>query len=189
LDYLKISKSQAGIATNATDISPAARDRQYVQKVFGEVGKDRCWRLRAGGHFYFIKFLEPSNNNFMKTSKSIFLVALMLVLFEGCKKDDPAPANGLVGTWKEVSIVTSNCTDPLDNDTYNCDTDCGILVFTATTLSADGDAPVAYTVSGNTFTSDGDVLTFVIAGANLTITYQEIPANGGCKLVMTYKRV
>lgn len=125
----------------------------------------------------------------MKTKKNIFLMVLMILVFEGCKKDDPAPANALVGTWKEVSMVTSNCTDPLDNDTYSCDTDCGILVFTATTVSADGDAPVGYTVSGSTLTSDGDVLTFSISGTTLTFTYQEIPANGGCKLVMTYKKV
>ncbi len=125
----------------------------------------------------------------MRTNKSIFLMALVLILLEGCKKDDPAPVNALIGTWKEVSIATSNCTDPLDDDTYICDTDCGILVFTATTLSTDGDTPVAYTLSGNALTSDGEVLTFVIAATTLTFTYQEIPANGGCKLVMTYKRV
>jgi hypothetical protein len=126
----------------------------------------------------------------MKMQKHILLMALMILAFEGCKKDDPAPALALVGSWKQVSMVSTGCTDPDENGTYNCTTpDCEILLFTATTLSVDGDVPANYTVSGNTLTVDGEALTFAISGTTLTVTFQDDLANGGCHLVITYKKV
>ena len=48
----------------------------------------------------------------MKTLKRILLTAFVIFLFEGCKKDDPAPTTELEGTWKLVSMVSTGCTDP-----------------------------------------------------------------------------
>ena len=55
----------------------------------------------------------------MKSSKNILVMALIVLLFEGCNKDDPAPDQSaeLIGSWEAVSFVSSNCKDPLDNGT------------------------------------------------------------------------
>lgn len=70
------------------------------------------------------------------------------------KKEDPAPS--LIGSWKWVSDITTNCTDPADNGTYNC-TDCYILSFTATTFTF-------------SFGSDSITGTYSTSGNNLTMT-------------------
>jgi hypothetical protein len=126
----------------------------------------------------------------MKTSKRIFLMALVILVFEGCKKDDPSPAAPLLGSWKQVSLVSTGCTDPSENGTYNCSApDCETLLFTASTMSVDGGAPQTYVVSGNTLTVDGESLTFTISGSTVTFTFQDTLVNGGCQLVITYKKI
>ena len=129
----------------------------------------------------------------MKSSKNILVMALMVLFFEGCNKDDPAPDQSaeLIGSWEAVSFVSSNCKDPLDNGTTTCTSFCEILVFTATTVTFDGEGPYNYTTNGNSMTidfGDDETITYFISGTTLTFTNQDSPADGGCKNVSTYKK-
>jgi hypothetical protein len=132
----------------------------------------------------------------MKSIKSIYLIILtasLVFLFEGCKKDDPAPtpAEQLVGSWKEVSYVSTGCLDPADNESSNC-TICETMVATASTLTFPGEPPYPYTATENilTITVGGQTYTATIAisGSTLTFTLQNSPADGGCKSVTTFTK-
>jgi len=128
----------------------------------------------------------------MRTVKNILVFIWVIILFEGCKKDDPAPNAALLkGVWEEVSFVASGCTDPNDNENYNCTSGCEILVITPNTLTIEGDE-YDYTVSGNKITislgGDTEIVTFDVTETTLTITSQDSPADGNCKNVSTYKR-
>ncbi len=134
----------------------------------------------------------------MKTSKSIlFLSALLLMIlsFDGCKKDDPepTPAEQLVGSWKEVNYVRSGCTDAGDNETNACTTSCETIIASATTLTFPGEPPYSYTADGNTLSvtvgTKVVAVTIEITGTTLTTTIQDSPADGNCKSVTTYSRV
>lgn len=128
----------------------------------------------------------------MKTNRIIFLMTLVVLAFEGCKKDDPSPNATLVNSWKEVSFVASGCTDPTENESTTCTTSCETLVISATTFSFDGNS-FPYTVSGNTMSIEfmGTIykVSFVISGTSLTITSQDSLADGNCKNVSTYKKI
>lgn len=132
----------------------------------------------------------------MKVIKRIFsmmTIAAMVILFIGCSKDDDKPANPLIGSWKLISEVVSECTDPDDNYTDSCTTDCEIFIFTATTVSIDGDS-YPYTVSGNTIIIDFGSgislsINYVVAGTTLTLTIKDSPQDGSCKNVYTFSKV
>jgi len=139
------------------------------------------------------KITKHLNKNFMKTYRFFFLMMLMTLVFEGCKKDDdPSPNASLVNSWKEVSYVVSGCTDPTENESTTCTTGCETLVISATTISFYG-ISLPYTVSGNTISIDflGDIetVTYVITGTTLVITSQDSQADGNCKYVSTYKKI
>lgn len=134
----------------------------------------------------------------MKSIKSIYLLTLiasLVFLFEGCKKDDePTPAEQLVGSWKEVSFVSSGCTNPADNESSTCTTTCETFVATATTLKFGSDTPLSYTSNGNTLTvtipgQPSVTAVFSITGSTLTLTIQDSAADGGCKSVSTYSKI
>jgi hypothetical protein len=133
----------------------------------------------------------------MKSIKStylIILIASLVFLFEGCKKDDdPTPAEQLVGSWKEVSFASTGCTDPNENESETCTTNCETLVASGSTLTFPGEPPYAYTANGNTLTVTAGGQTFTatiaISGSTLTFTIQDSPADGGCKNVITYSKI
>lgn len=134
----------------------------------------------------------------MKSIKStylIILIASLVFLFEGCKKDDdPSPAEQLVGSWKEVSYVSTGCTDPSDNESGTCTTKCETLVATSSTLTFGSDPALSYTASGNTLTvtipgQQSVTVVFAITGSTLTFAIQDSPADGGCKSVSTYSKI
>ena len=130
----------------------------------------------------------------MKTSKSIFLIVITILVFEACNKDDPTPDQSaeLIGSWENVSFVATGCADPADNYNETCTSYCEILEITATTLTSEGDGPYAYTTSGNSMTINSNggkfVVTYSISGETLTFTNQDSPPDGGCKNVITYKK-
>lgn len=128
----------------------------------------------------------------MKTSKSIFLMALIIIFFEGCNKDDPAPVS-LIGTWILISEVASDCIDPADNFTDSCSgAYCEEWIFSETSISV-GIYSSSYTKSGNKLlvTVSPGVINegiYSISGSTLTLTYQDSPADGGCKNVSTFTK-
>lgn len=132
----------------------------------------------------------------MKTKNGVYLMLLVmsvLISLDGCKKDDdPSPAEQLVGSWKEVSYVSTGCTDPNDNESSNC-TKCDTMVATSTTLTFPGEPPYPYTANGNTLTitvgAQTYIATIVISGSTLTFTIQDSTADGGCKSVTTFNKV
>jgi hypothetical protein len=134
----------------------------------------------------------------MKTIKRIYVITLitsLVFLFEGCKKDDPAPtpAEQLVGSWKEVNRVSTGCTDPADNRTETCTTGCENMVASSTTLTFTGEPPYPYTADGNTLTVTVGTqvfkVTILITGTTLTFTIQDSAADGNCKSVTTYSKI
>src|SRR5689334_6515480 len=103
---------------------------------------------------------ETQNNHSMKTIKRLWMIALIPLLFEGCKGDDQAPAPDqselLIGTWEALSFVASNCSDPTDNENTSCTTSCEIMVATSTSLTFDNEGPYTYTAKGNSLTINFD---------------------------------
>ena len=134
----------------------------------------------------------------MKHFRNIYLIILTALVVGGCKKDDPAPINSesLVGSWKETISVTSNCSDPSENENYSCDTDCFRLIFTSNTLTigVDGDQfteTYTYTIKGNTISYAGNngvtiSVTFEVTRTTLTLTRL---LGGNCKNVSVFKKV
>jgi uncharacterized protein (TIGR02145 family) len=129
-----------------------------------------------------------------KSIKTLLFVTSVALCFVGCKNDEPDPDQSaeLVGTWEAVSFVATGCSDPTNNYNETCTNACEILVATATGISFDGDGPYAYTTKGNLLTvnlnGDKIVVTYSITGETLMFTFQDSPANGGCKNVSTYKK-
>lgn len=128
--------------------------------------------------------------------KKLFVFLLLLssvsLLNTSCRKDDEAkPADKLVGTWLEVSYVSSGCTDPNDNESGNC-TNCETLVATATTLTFEGEPPYSYTADGNTLSVTVGTqvykVTIEVTDDTLVFTIQDSVSDGNCKSVTTYKR-
>lgn len=134
----------------------------------------------------------------MKTSKRILImmfIAIMVLLAEGCKKDDPAPtpAEMMVGSWKEVSYVRSGCTDAADNESSTCTASCETLVVSATTLTFGTEPPYPYTADGSALsvTVSGTIyiVTIAVTATTLTTTIQDSPADGNCKKVTNYTKL
>ncbi|HRK55192.1 MAG TPA: hypothetical protein PK185_14845 [Cyclobacteriaceae bacterium] len=120
------------------------------------------------------------------------LFAIILVLFTvsllttSCKDDDDNsnPANLIIGSWKMVSYVASECTDPADNENETCSTDCEITIFTNDTVTFEGETPQTYKIDGNKITFDGETYEFSVTETTLVISYK-----GVCKVVVTMKKV
>lgn len=131
--------------------------------------------------------------NFIKILGLIFIIPLV---FSSCKDDENKGAS-LVGTWEEVSFVSSGCVDPDDNESSTCTVDCERIVVTANTITIDTEPAINYTVNGNQITLSQTfgsatitfTVTFVVTETSLTITQQDDASDGGCKNVSVYKRV
>jgi hypothetical protein len=127
----------------------------------------------------------------------ILTIAAMVNLFNGCNndKEDPAPTQAelLIGTWQFTNGVVSECTDPLDNYTETCTTECETIVVTSSTVTMLGDS-YPYTINGNNLSinmGSGLTLTvnFVVSGSTLTITLKDSAEDGNCKYVSNYKKI
>lgn len=131
--------------------------------------------------------------NYIKILGLIFLIPLA---FSSCK-DDESKGASLVGTWEEVSFVSSGCVDPADNESSTCTSSCERIVVTANTITIGTEPAINYTVSGNQITLSQTfgsatitfTVTFVVTETSLTITQQDDASDGGCKNVSVYKRV
>lgn len=101
----------------------------------------------------------------MNCKNVVFFIALGLMTFSSCQKDDPVTGNNvieenkakLVGTWNATEIVDENCTDPADNETqtFGCETVDGVETCTTVTLTFAADG--VFTFSGST-TEDGTIV-------------------------------
>lgn len=129
----------------------------------------------------------------MKNLFVFFLLASAISsLVISCKDDDESkPVDQLVGSWLEVSFVSSGCTDPDDNESSTC-TKCETLVATSSTLTFEGEPPYPYTADGNTLSVTVGTqiykVVFAVNGDEMVLTIQDSPADGNCKNVTTYKR-
>ena len=131
--------------------------------------------------------------NYFKILGLIFLIPLA---FSSCKDDENNGAS-LVGTWEEVSFVSSGCVDPADNESFTCTSACERIVVTSNTITIDTEPVINYTVNGNQITATqafggGTItftVTFVVTETTLTITQQTDASDGGCKNVTVYNRV
>lgn len=133
----------------------------------------------------------------MKNYIAVFLFAVSVPLIISSCDDDENPGASLIGTWEEVSYVSSGCIDPDDNETFTCTSSCERIVVTENTIKIDSDPAIPYTVTGNTITiseTSGGItisitVNFAVTDNTLTITQQDEPADGGCMSVSTYQRV
>jgi hypothetical protein len=132
----------------------------------------------------------------MKPQLSFFAALLVLgITFSGCNDDDENTSS-LIGSWRFVSDVNTECADTDDNYSETCSRDCDVIVITATTITADGDV-YTYTTSGNQLTFSEIVnnvqisytLTFNVSGSTLTLTTKDSADLGSCKNVTTYSKV
>ena len=101
----------------------------------------------------------------MNCKNVLFFIALGLMTFSSCQKDDTVTGINvieenkakLVGTWNATENVNTNCTDPADNETltFGCETDNGVEICSTVTLTfvADG----TYTFLGSV-TENGTVV-------------------------------
>lgn len=128
--------------------------------------------------------------------KIIGLILVIPLAFSSCKDDENEGAS-LVGTWDEVSFVSSGCTDSADNENFTCTSSCERIVVTESTVKFGSDPALSYTINGNQImlTQSGSgititiTVTFVVTETTLTITQQDDVSDGGCKNVSTYTRV
>lgn len=142
----------------------------------------------------------------MKTySKLLSLVIIIAGVVISCSKSDPAPtqAQQLVGNWQIVTQITTNCTDPANNEPLaTCTASCSTLAVTATALTITtpvaGSSPTVqnftYTVSGQTITTTPaslGTIVFSVSATTLTIDSVEPPSgvDANCKTSMTFKRI
>lgn len=123
----------------------------------------------------------------------LFMVLSVSLFNTSCKDDDDdaKPVDQLIGSWLEVSFVSSGCTDPADNETSTCTT-CETLVATSSTLTFESEPPYPYTADGNTLSvtvgSKIYTVVFAVTGDTLVVTIQDSADDGNCKKVTTYKR-
>ncbi|GAB1444665.1 hypothetical protein MASR2M41_02840 [Flammeovirgaceae bacterium] len=129
----------------------------------------------------------------MKKLLTIFLLLFTVSLFTtSCKDDDDSsnPADLIVGSWQFVSSVATECTDPADNESDICTTNCEITIFTKDTVTFEGEPAEPYSIDGNKITfgtgSGADTYELSITGSTLTVTEKE---PGDCKRVTTLKKV
>ncbi len=131
------------------------------------------------------------NNHWVHLKKvsSLLFFSIALIVMISCNKKDvvPVQSSPLLGSWTLVSIETSGCTDPLDNEpATNCN-NCPTLVFTETTVTTiDGTSSKksSYTVVGNMINNS---IIFTIVGPKLTLTTKGTADNGNCQMDQVYK--
>ncbi len=133
----------------------------------------------------------------MKNYIKLLVVVFALPLaFTSCKDDENA-GSSLIGTWEEVSFVSSGCVDPADNETFSCTSSCERIVVTENTVKFDNDPVISYSINGNQITlteTSGSIsititVMYEVNGNTLIITQQDSASDGGCKNVSTYQRV
>ena len=150
------------------------------------------------------KNISPALNHFfMKNISNILLFGIIIVGNSCSTTSSVTPqtqAQLLIGSWKAVSYVRTLCTDPLKNETLKAcvAAECETLVITSSTvtikLTGSADKVLNYTVSGNVLVaspSQGDVITFLIAGTTLTIVSTEPNSGSSANCVGTnvYTRI
>lgn len=101
----------------------------------------------------------------MNFKNLLLFIALGLMTFSSCTKDDTAPGNNvieenkakLVGIWNVTKSVDTGCTDSADNETltFGCATEDGVEVCTTATLTFAADGTYSYSGSA---TEDGTVV-------------------------------
>ena len=102
----------------------------------------------------------------MNFKNLMLFIALGLMTYSSCNKDDSAPVTNnvieenkakLVGTWNVTEIVDMDCNDPADNETltFGCETVDGVEICTTVTLTLAADG--IYTFSGST-TENGTIV-------------------------------
>ncbi len=77
----------------------------------------------------------------MKRSLVFLLLLSVAALFTtSCKDDDDNsnPANLIIGSWKMVSYVATECVDPTENGTETCSTSCEVTIVTKDTVTFKG---------------------------------------------------
>ncbi|MFZ1809360.1 MAG: hypothetical protein WAU36_19155 [Cyclobacteriaceae bacterium] len=122
----------------------------------------------------------------------LMLISSVSMFTTSCKDDDEGsnPADLIIGSWQFVSYVSTECSDPDDNESETCSSDCEITIFTKDTVSFGGDTPEAYSTDGNKITfgtgSGADTYEFSVTESTLTVINKEA---GDCKEVTTLKRV
>jgi len=129
----------------------------------------------------------------MKRSLVFLLLLSVAALFTtSCKDDDDNsnPANLIIGSWKMVSYVATECVDPTENGTETCSTSCEVTIVTKDTVTFEGETPESYTIDGNKITigtgSGAYTYEFSVTETTLIISYKE---TGYCKVVVTMKKV
>lgn len=99
----------------------------------------------------------------MNFKNLMLFIALGLMTFSSCKKDDPIDPiieenkAKLVGTWNVTEIVDMICNDPADNDsqTFGCDTVDGVEICNTGTLTFAADGTLTFSFST---TEDGTIV-------------------------------
>ncbi len=129
----------------------------------------------------------------MKSLSRMGILLLLVSAIACSKKEDPAPS--IVGTWKSSTEIKSNCTDPNDNGTQTCTTDCFTITFTASTFTLT--IPGLGGLNGN-YTTSGSTLTLTVSGGSptsgtyaltaTTLTLTTTDSSSGCTVVDTLIR-
>jgi hypothetical protein len=129
------------------------------------------------------------------------LVMLMVGIIISCTTSEPAPAppaSPLAGTWKQVSSVITNCTNPSNNQALTNCTSCETVTVIGNqiTFSKPGqmDRTFPFTIDGTTISySDQSTSppvittgTFVVTSTTLTLTLQDAGTN--CLLSKNYTK-
>jgi len=122
----------------------------------------------------------------MRSYIGVVLIALAIPIAIFSCTESENEGGSPIGVWKISSVTTTECADPGDNETFTCTSNCETTVITENSIQSGSDPSEPLTISGNTFTVDGQSGTFVVAGSTLTLTYK-IP--GDCKLIIAYTKV
>ena len=126
---------------------------------------------------------------FKNNSKTVSLIAVMLAFLLSCSKKEVVPivSSSLLGSWTLVSIGTTGCTDPQDNEAVTNCTTCPTISFTETIFTTNETGTVqksSYTVSGNMINNS---IIFSVVGPKLTLTIPGTADNGNCQTDLVYK--
>jgi hypothetical protein len=118
--------------------------------------------------------------NYIKLLLIVFAIPMAI---SSCKDDDEGGSP--IGTWKTSSYTNTECADPDDNGSITCTSNCEVIIITENSIKFGSDPAEPLTISGNTFTVDGESGTFVATGSTLTITFKD---PGDCKTVVVYTK-
>lgn len=126
-----------------------------------------------------------------KLSLLLLPIFCLILLSTSCKDDDDGnPAELIVGSWRFVSYVASECSDPDDNESETCTSACEVVVITKDMVTFEGEPPESYSIDGNKITfgtgSGADTYEFTVTETTLTVIEQD---PGECKEVTTLTRV